>query len=359
MSQPRHVSFVLTVILLCANGCGPDSEQVNPSDARLDYPQLNGEAVGPNIQWGELEFFDVSSDGRIVALDRYRSTITVFGEETSEFGTEGNGPGEIRLGGPIALIGDTVIMADKGRVTSWLTDGTYLASTAGVVGTQIHSYPSGGVMLVTPLSGLAADGVVISVFAAGSVNSITVPDTLASGDAVCGACQAIPLGEGRYVAGPAGPDDGPKLVDGRRIETWSYPVNRVYWTSEEWVDHLNAVRLKGSYSTSDPRMLAFFNRRTAVTVDPPEAPKRLVREWGLGVSGDLVVLLAQVPRGAPSAIDFFSTEGAYLGRLVLDRERVASISVEGEWLAAVAYDELDRPGIWRYSLTGVDTLLAD
>lgn len=346
--------LVAWLALLAAAGCAGDDPAPSTPPALEGTVVLHGEPLGANIEWGELEFFDVASDGRVAAVDRYRRRIVVIGDSITEFGSAGDGPGELQLGGPIVLIGDTIVIADEGRLTSWTTRGAHLASAAGVYGAQLYPHPTAGLILVTPVTGLAPDGVRVSARSAAGLELLVPPVLLGEDDPVCGGCQAVPIGRDEYVAAPQDPDRGPRFVGPAEDLEWVYPVDRVPWEAVEWGVSMRRQRARVVQGTNDLRLREIFSAPSGRTPEPPAEPKRLVRfNRGLGVSGEIVLLLAQVEVGQASAVDIFSRRGDYLGRASLGRPDIEWISVEGRWLVGLARDEFDRPTLWRYEISEV------
>lgn len=334
--------------LALAVGCGTNGE----SDAAgAPIGTLSGERLGAEVEWGEIDHFDVASDGRVVVVDRHRRKVVVFDPHRREFGVTGDGPGELRLGGPVALVGDTIVVADEGRLTSWTTDGRHLATAPGVWGSQLHLHPTAGVVLATPVTGLDPDGVRTAVYAAGTLELLQRPGIVGDPEEICGGCQVVPFGPDRYLAAPSSPDRGPLLVGPEGTSEWSYPTSRIAWHADEWNAHLGVQRRRASYATTDPRLTSVFRAPSRARHDAPDTPKRLTRAGGaLGRSATAAVVLAQVEHGENSALDFFTPDGAYLGRGALDRAGIHRISVEGDWVVGLMHDGLDRPQLWRYRI---------
>lgn len=348
----RSGSIQLALLVTMLSACAPDVPAGEIPVATADPSVVEGERLGGQVEWGEIEHFDVADDGRVAVMDRHRIKLAILGATTgvpdSEFGSVGDGPGELRLGGAVVLIGDTVVIADEGRLSSWTTEGTHLSSAPGIGGSQLHAHPRGGFVLMTPTTGLDQHGIHASRYSAAELNPSEPPGLLGDPAEVCGGCQVVPLGSDRYLVAPFDPDWGPLVVGPDSTVEWIYPVERIEWEATEWNDHMNVQRARARYATTSPRLRSIFEGPTRTAQTPPDRPKRLVREGGLGVGEGSVVVLAQVGTGAASALDLFTLDGRYEGRVALDRTGVLRISVQGDWLVALARDELDRPELWRY-----------
>lgn len=350
--QATRVVGGLLPLLLISLGCTPE---VGETGRRVDpIPSLAGSPVGHSVEWGELRYFDVASDGRVAALDRYNSEVVILSTDGSietRFGQSGQGPGEIQTGGPLALVADKIIMADQHRVSSWSDSGDFLiAQTTGWV-SQLWQMSDSTLLAIRPVTGRDEDGADAVVF---SVDGLAESPALAGSNArdiICGGCQAVPTADGALAVAPTDPDSGPILLTDLGPSVISYDVDRVYWTDEEWADYVvNSMRSAG-FAATDPKLAAVFSAAAARPRSAPDRPKRLVRhEDGMGYGVGHFWILAQVEAGELSVVDAFTLAGEYVGRVPLDQKGFDRISIEGHWLVALRLDEVGRPRLWKYDL---------
>ncbi len=133
------VVAALSVFTLAAIGAGcTDPDEALPADrevgglASSELPRLAflGSTDGL-VAFGEVRYFDVQSDGRIIVADRMSSRLHVVDPDGSHatLGGPGRGPGELATPGGLATLEDGSIVvfdAGNGRITTWGPNGQVL-----------------------------------------------------------------------------------------------------------------------------------------------------------------------------------------------------------------------------------------
>lgn len=310
--------------------------------------------------WGELWYFDVGTDGTVAALDRFHHRVRVFSPDGSaiDFGGEGDGPGELRTGGPLVVMQDRIVMVDRGRIQSWSFSGEWIDSKPsppahdllewgeGQLGAQVGVW-DGGPIMVDGRRNTAIQVSGLDSFSFGEPSFSSVGVELGEGRGICYGCSFTPTLRGAYAVTnhPRGAvvrfDEAGRA--GGAIYLDRDPED---WPEERWARHLRRGRaaLHFSGATRAP----YDPNRPVI---PPRAPMPVIAPaQSIGVTSD-GILLINVNRDAPgTTLAAFGPDDVYLGDLVIDGTTLEHISIEGRWLVGVSFDQWDQPELYRARL---------
>lgn len=360
----------LTPIVLCwalaplACDLPPRDEGPDPDLLALDRLYTAG---GAGEGFGEVTYFAVGPGGETAVLDRYNHVVRVFdrdGRPLSTLGGEGQGPGEIDGGGPLAVTADgRVVLADAGRgaLSVWETEGRFLGSApwpgrvtaAAARGRLVYLKVAGrggalydGSFSIVPFdpSSLEALDPVLEVPAGVGAHGLTLG---------CLSCAFSPTPDGTFALKPAERDYRVARVapDGSVEHVWNRPDRgTVAFTGEEWIEWRRRRAERGDMLVRSMGLPVPPRTFTEEDLPPPGDKPPLESAGSLGVDGSgRLWTLPAVPHGEPDELDRFAPGGPLLGTVRVP-EDLHAVSVAGNHLAGLAFDQVGRPLVHVYRI---------
>lgn len=348
---------------------GACTRSQDPANGPVDTPVFvlaNPERIGSEIEWGDLEEFDVrASDGAVVGLDRYASRIHVMGiAGATSFGRAGEGPDEILGPGPIVATAETIVLISQGRISAWDYRGTivntahsrgalsafqwgpdHVAARGRDTGAGVPLHHDRIDLWRADLSGdprlLFRDA-----------DLADFPTDSLTGDKI-GAPELGLIAMMRA-------DTSPLIrIDPEEGSIVRYPPidrEQAEWTPEEWTRYMRRAYTSGLYESPMPQMREMFLNALSRPVESnPQFDKRLIpyeSSVGLHDQGQIWVMMG-VPLEERTVIDVLDPMGEKLGSVHLPALVVEQIRLKGDWLVALSFDDLDRPELRRYPIGAV------
>lgn len=357
---------VFTLAAIGAGCTGPD--EAPPADrevgglANSELPRLAflGSTDGL-VAFGEVRYFDVQSDGRIIVADRMSSRVHVVDPDGSHatLGGPGRGPGELATPGGLATLEDGSIVvfdAGNGRITTRGSDGQVLGQhPAHPLYTEALAAVGSTVFLTSRLPGASEMGPGFDLLLShgrglnpDSWDSLPLvasdlewqvdqtSDTLS-----CGPCALVAIDEDRILLGHPGSYRF-RIVSVRNrqvVAAFGRPeLPRERHTLRSWeasvernIDHLAMLEqgvLGRTTSTFRER------QRDRPVPDPLPLAFPLASPFPVGVDGEgrIWVLRNTLEEGV-SDFDLFGPNFEFLGEYRLTGHALTSIRVRGEFLA--------------------------
>jgi hypothetical protein len=336
------------------------------SEAQISVPviSLPGTAIADSVEWGELVYYDVSDDGDVVGMDRYNSQLVYISRTTGDvtrIGRRGEGPGEINVGGIVALAGDRIVLSERGRLSTFNRAGEFLGSIPFRRATEIARWDSSSVVLKIPtrsetglpetyqLHWLSLQRLEVSEPFFSTTTPKDSPESLS-----CATCEIVRVGDRLVTTLIGGTGRFASLASNGSDVTFFEGSGRspVPFSAKEWEEYMTTARSHANYLFAGRG----FDVRLDVTreVGTPGFPKPLLATDGSigGTPDGSVWLLAGVADSERTQIDVFGPDGTWKFVVRID-ERLDRISINGRWLVGLAYDDLGRPELFRYDLDGM------
>ncbi len=326
----------------------------------------------PEEAFGQIADIEVAADGSIHVVDRQAAAIRVFDSEgrfVRSVGRAGDGPGEFRQAGQLAVSTDG---------TLWLYDYALRSLIAlDSLGTEIDRFDAKESWAQGPLSSIwngeiGDDGTLVQtvqhaefprgVALAEATNSTFVrrfdPTT---GEADSTLIARDPIRRYRYEGeGPGGGRGtfvGVVSFDPRRLvavgpsgEVWSARTTEYVLTRVSPEGDTIVVRVDGVDSTPTERTLEQWERLTE-NVDGVEPPTRNHILWRLFVDSDGSVWVQRAEGSSRQGrLDIFEADGSFRGSVIVPA--TFQMNVRDGHVYAVAFDELRIGRVVRIPVVG-------
>ncbi|MCP4221203.1 MAG: 6-bladed beta-propeller [bacterium] len=158
----RRILFVLLMVTLSIGllaradrVANPDTPQKGTWDFKLQEV-WKVDSAGKDVL-GNVGVIEVGEDGRVYIMDTKNCKIYIFdksGTFVSAFGKKGEGPGEIkdfRMGTGLFVVGDSLIVTERGRIHYFSLDGVYKKSVPLTGPLEPRAFVSDNLFVSAPL----------------------------------------------------------------------------------------------------------------------------------------------------------------------------------------------------------------
>lgn len=363
-------------LLLCALMVGcvepegaslPEQQQSLPLEPSIPHLEFVG-STGPTLDLGELTYFDVQADGRILALDQTTSLLHLLEPDGSHLTIGGRGRGPEDLQGPngVASLDDgsfVVLDAGNGRITGWDRDGRPLGHViAHPLASQRLDAQGARVFLTSRAEGVSEVGPgydlvllhweelegpprdSLSLLSSDLLwDEEVAPDTVS-----CGPCPFVALDENRVALARPGSYlfQVVRVLDGKVLAQFGRPdLPRVRHSPRSWA--AEQERTIASVEMMERRILGRVRSglrdrvRDRSVPEPLPYMSYLARPFPLGVDErGMVWVLRNTPEDALAELDVFGPDFDFLGTVKLMGHDLTSIRVRGNFLAARSEDTM-------------------
>lgn len=336
-------------------GCHP------PTDPPPVFVLERGERLQLEDDWGELQYFDVSEQGMVAVLDRFAGRVAVIGtggRPEYEFGERGHGPAEVQQGGPVVIVGNTVVMADGNRVLVQQGRGDP-RTFAGVAASGIIQWSDSTVGLV--------ERDVIDGRSTASVREFfptvgRVGDTLLAAkvlaeveDTICRGCGITRGPDRSFLVTTSDPRGVLLRVSGVGrgiLGRTALARERVPWPTTRWERYVRRARQDFAFSTPEG-MRGFVGSNVGRPVPVSAVPMRVFGfQQATGVDGDgNTWILINTGDLVSTTLEVLDDSGKR-SVVVIPGRSFEAVEVEGSWLVGLEFDPQDRPILWRFNLAG-------
>lgn len=335
-------------------------------------------STGAIVDLGEVTYFDVQADGRILALDRTTSLLHLLEPDGSHFtiGGRGRGPGELEGPNGVASREDgsfVVLDAGGGRMTGWDREGRLLGHVAAhPIASQRLDAAGSRVFLTSRAQGASEIGPGFDLVllhweelegppqdSLSLLSSALSRGELAASDTVsCGPCAFAALDDHRVALARPGSYlfQVIQVRDGRVLAQFGRPdLPRVRHSPRSWT--AQEQRTLASLEMMERSFLgrtgsAFRDRaRDRMVPEPLPYMNHLAHPFPLGVDARGVVwVLRNTPADGLAEFDVFGPDFDFLGTVTIAGHDLTSIRVRGDFLAARSEDTMGVAEIRLYRI---------